>query len=508
MKAILCESYGLPSSLVMREIAIPAILPNQVLIKVQACGVNFPDSLIIQDKYQFKPSLPFSPGGEVAGIILAIGSDVNDYKIGDRVIGLCGWGGFAEQIAVDASRLSLIPHDISYVQAAALLYNYGTSLYALKNKAQIQPGETLLVMGAGSGVGLAAVELGHQMGAHVIAMAATPEKIALCKIKGAREVLISSKDDVKTFIKEYTNGKGVDVIFDPIGGNMTATALRTIAWNGRYLVIGFAAGEIPQIPANQVLLKGCSVQGIFWGNFAEKEPLLQQQNLQQLFQWLQNGNIKPHIHQVYSLAETPNAIQDLMERKVAGKAIVIMHMDEETTSTLQNHETDNKASEQNDVQNQHTILVIKGTNNIRQYIGHQLGKSNWLKVSQQMINDFAAVTQDFQWVHIDPEKAKRFLPGGKNIAHGYLTLSLASQFLYQLIRIDNVHAVLNYGINKARFISPVVAGNNIQMEAVITNIEEQENGQVKIFFNCTISIEGSDKPAYIAELISLIIPKQ
>jgi NADPH:quinone reductase-like Zn-dependent oxidoreductase/acyl dehydratase len=506
MKAILCESFGLPSSLVMREINAPAIHANQVLINVHACGVNFPDALIIQDKYQFKPPLPFSPGGEVAGTIVAVGNAVGNYKVGDRVIGLCGWGGFAEQIAVDASRLFLIPDGISFVQAAALLYNYGTSFYALKNKAQILPGETLLVMGAGSGVGLAAVEIGHLLGANVIAMASTREKLALCKEKGANELLLSTKDDLKNFIKEYTNGKGVDVIFDPIGGNVTAAALRTIAWNGRYLVIGFAVGEIPQIPANQVLLKGCSVQGIFWGNFAEKEPLQQLQNLQQLFQWLQNGKIKPHIHQLYSLTESPNAIQDLMDRKVSGKAMVIMQVEDETISTDQIQQTEKKASQLNDDQQTYTTLVINGTKNIRQYIGHQLGKSNWLRVTQQMINEFAAVTNDFQWVHTDQEKAKKLLPGGKNIAHGYLTLSLASQFLYQLIRIENVQAVLNYGINKARFISPVETGNNIQMEAVINNIEEQGNGQVKIFFNCTIFIEGSEKPAYIAELISLIIP--
>ena len=501
MKAILCNNHGLPDTLVLQETGKPVINEKQVLISVKACGVNFPDALIIQNKYQFKPVLPFSPGGEVSGIVLETGTKVKHLKTGDRVLALCGWGGFAEQVAVDANRAFPIPAEMDFISAAATLYNYGTSYHALKDRAQLRSGQTLLVMGAAGGVGIAAVELGKLMGANVIAAASSDDKLSLCKEKGADQLINYTTEDLRTRIKEITGEIGVDVIYDPVGGKLAEQALRSIAWKGRYLIVGFASGEIPQLPFNLPLLKGCSVMGVFWGSFAEKEPAQNLQNLGELLQWLKQGKIKQNIHKIYSLEESPQAIQDLIDRKIKGKAIVkIGDWIEETVTVIpKKQESDISPTKQAQP------LVIKGLGDIKNHIGKSLGTTEWLTVTQQMINDFAAATLDFQWVHIDTEKAKALLPDGKTIAHGYLTMSLASQFFYQLITVENIGSFFNYGINKARFISPVKEGSRIRMLGSISNAEENENGSVKLFLNCTIEIEGNEKPAYVAEIISLLI---
>ncbi len=322
MRAIQCQHYGLPESLVLADAPIPSINANEVLIQVKACGVNFPDVLIIQNKYQFKPALPFSPGGEVAGVITAIGENVKHFSVGDSVVALCGWGGFAEYVAVQAARVFNMPADLDFTQAACTLYTYGTSYHALKDRANLKAGETLLVLGAAGGVGLAAVELAKLMGATVIAAASTEEKLALCKQKGADQLINYSTEDLRARIKEITNDKGVDVVYDPVGGSLAEQALRSIAWKGRYLVVGFTAGVIPAFAANLPLLKGASVVGVFWGSFAEREPKQSAQNFADLVTWIKAGKIKQHIHKVYSLKEAPQALQDLIDRKVCGKAVV------------------------------------------------------------------------------------------------------------------------------------------------------------------------------------------
>jgi NADPH2:quinone reductase len=501
MKAILCLHHGLPDTLVLQDTTVPVIAEKQVLIQVKACGVNFPDALIIQNKYQFKPPLPFAPGGEVSGIVLETGTKVKHLKHGDRVLALCGWGGFAEQVAVDANRVFPIPAEMDFYTAASALYTYGTSYHALKDRALLKPGETLLVMGAAGGVGIAAVELGKLMGATVIAAASSDDKLLLCKEKGADHVINYTSEDLRTRIKEITGEKGVDVIYDPVGGKLAEPALRSIAWKGRYLVVGFASGEIPQLAFNLPLLKGCSVMGVFWGSFAEKEPAQSMQNLGELLQWLRKGMIKQSIHKIYPLAEGPQAIQDLIDRKIKGKAIVkIGDWKEEPVAA-------NPKKEETIVPEKTTAnpLVIKGLADITNHIGKSIGTSEWLTVTQQMINDFAAATLDFQWVHVDTEKAKALLPDGKTIAHGYLTMSLASQFFYQLIKVENISSFFNYGVNKARFITRVKEGSRIRMHASIVNAEEQPNGSVKLFLNCSMELEGSEKPAYVAEIISLIV---
>ncbi len=322
IKAIICKEFGLPNTLVLEEIQSQAPQPDEVLIKVAACGVNFPDLLIIQNKYQFKPNLPFSPGGEVSGIIEAVGEKVTRLKMGDRVVALCGWGGFAEQVIAKANRVFPMPSELDFINGACTLYTYGTSYHALKDRAQLQPGETLLVLGAAGGVGLAAVELGKVMGATVIAAASSKEKLEACGEKGANHLINYTEEDLRVRLKEITNDKWVDVVYDAIGGKLSEQALRSMAWKGRYLVVGFATGEIPQFPANLPLLRGCSIMGVFWGSFAEREPQQSQQNFSELVTMIKSGKIKQHIHKIYSLSEAPQALEDLLNRKVIGKAIV------------------------------------------------------------------------------------------------------------------------------------------------------------------------------------------
>jgi NADPH2:quinone reductase len=324
MKVLLCTQFGLPETLAVQKIPDPTLSPNQVLIAVEACGVNFPDVLIIQNKYQFKPELPFAPGGEVAGKILAIGDQVQGYQVGQTVLALCGWGGFAEKVAVDVDRVFPLPPGLSAEVAATTLYTYGTSYYALKDRANLQPGETLLVLGAAGGVGLAAVELGKLMGAKVIAAASSEEKLALCRQKGAELTINYETEDLKTIIKDLTDGKGVDVVYDPVGGKFTESALRGMAWKGRYLIVGFADGEIPQIPMNLPLLKGCSIMGVFWGQFSKVEAKASFQNIRQLVAWIQEGKIKQHIGRTYSLEEAPEALRAILDRKMLGKGVVVI----------------------------------------------------------------------------------------------------------------------------------------------------------------------------------------
>ena len=323
MKAVLCKEYGPPESLVIEDIPSPRPGKGQVVITVKACGVNFPDTLIIEGKYQFKPALPFSPGGEVSGIVKELGEGVNTVKVGDRVIAFTGWGGFAEEIVTDAAKLIPISGNIDFATAASFTLVFGTAHHALKDRAHIKPGETLLVLGAAGGVGLASVELGKLMGARVIAAASSDEKLEVCKQHGADDVINYTNEDLRERVKTLTGGNGVDVIVDPLGGNYSEPALRSIAWNGRFLVIGFAAGDIPRIPLNLTLLKGCSIVGVFWGSFTEHEPRHNQENLQELLTWLTEGKLKPHISATYPLGHAADALNDVLNRKVKGKVVLL-----------------------------------------------------------------------------------------------------------------------------------------------------------------------------------------
>lgn len=475
---------------------------GQVVVGVKACSANFPDVLMIQNLYQFKPPLPFSVGGEVAGIIKEVGEGVKHWKAGDKVIALCGWGGFAEEVAVDALRCVPLPASMDFLVGASLLYNYGTSYHALKDRAELKSGETLLVLGAAGGVGLAAVELGKLMGAKVIAAASTEEKLAVCKEKGADFLINYAKEDLKEKIKAITQGRGVDVVYDPIGDKYAEPVLRSMAWKGRYLVVGFAGGEIPKIPLNLALLKGCSIVGVFWGSFTEKEAQKSKENLVELANFYAEGKINPHIYKTYSLSEAPQALWDLMNRKVIGKAVILIDQPSAVSPTVNLSAPKNEQQEIPYTQTERGVLFHK-LSAVKLFKGKVLGISDWLVVSQEMINDFAKATLDSQWIHLDEERAKKESPFGKTIAHGLLTLSLMPQFLYQLLQIDKAKMSVNYGSNKVRFITPVPAGSRIRMKATLKEVEEVAHG-IKLFIDASIELEGADKPACVAELISLV----
>jgi NADPH2:quinone reductase len=322
MKAIVCKAWGLPDTLVVEE--RPDVVPGlgQVAIDVKAAGVNFPDVLIIQNKYQFKPELPFTPGSELAGIVRAVGEGVTQVKPGDRVIAFIGHGAFAQQVLVPVAGVMPMPPDMDFDTAAAITLTYGTSHHAVVDRAQLKAGETMLVLGAAGGVGLAAIEIGKALGARVIAAASSDEKLEICKAHGADATINYSTEDLREVIKAATDGKGPDVVYDPVGGIYAEAAVRSLAWRGRYLVVGFANGEIPKLPWNLLLLKGSSLVGVFWGEFAKREPKANAAAMRELMGWLSEGKIKPHISGRYALADTPKALNDLAARKVTGKVVI------------------------------------------------------------------------------------------------------------------------------------------------------------------------------------------
>ncbi len=322
MKAVLCNSSGPPETLVIDEIPAPAPAADEVLVDVYASALNFPDVLMIQGKYQSQPAFPFSPGGELAGVVAATGADVKDFKPGDRVFGGIGYGGFAEQAAVKSRSLRRMPEGMSFQEASGISTTYGTSYYALKQRANLQPGETLLVLGAAGGVGLAAVELGKAMGARVIAAASSAEKLAAARASGADELIDYSDGELKEKVKALTDGNGANVIYDPVGGDLFDQCMRCIGWYGRVLVIGFAAGEIPRVPINLVLLKSCQLVGVFYGAWSARSPAEAESNFREILKLYEQGQIKPLIGREYPMAEYAAAMRCLMERQAIGKVVV------------------------------------------------------------------------------------------------------------------------------------------------------------------------------------------
>ena len=322
MKAVVCNAWGLPDTLVVEELPDPAPGPGQVALDVMAAGVNFPDVLIIQGKYQFQPELPFTPGSELSGVVRALGDGVDHLKVGDKVIAFTAQGAFAQQIVVPAQACMPMPPGMDFDTAAAITLTYGTSHHAVVDRAALKEGETMLVLGAAGGVGLAAIEIGKALGARVIAAASSDEKLAVCREHGADATINYSTEDLREAIKAATGGKGPDVIYDPVGGIYAEPAFRSIGWRGRYLVVGFANGEIPKLPLNLTLLKGASLMGVFWGEFAKREPKANMAAMRQLMGWLAEGKIKPRISGRYALADTAAALNDMAARKVTGKVVI------------------------------------------------------------------------------------------------------------------------------------------------------------------------------------------
>jgi len=322
MRAVVLSSYGPPPELSVKDIPAPALKPGHVRIRVHAVGFGFPDALMVAGKYQVKPEAPYTPGNEVAGVITEVASDVTDFKVGARVLAMAGQGGLAEECVAPSHALIPLPGSMSMAAAAGFLVNYGTTYHALKQRANIQPGETLLVLGAAGGVGLTAIEIGKALGARVLAGASTPEKLELAKKHGADAVFNYTTDTIKAKVMEFTGDRGIDVVYDPVGADFAEQSVRAMAWNGRYLVIGFAGGKIPAIPLNLALLKGCSLVGVFWGAHTRKEPAVHAANLKALFDLFESGKIKPHVTELEGLDRFTEALDVLNTRRSTGKVVI------------------------------------------------------------------------------------------------------------------------------------------------------------------------------------------
>lgn len=322
MKALLCQQFGPPENLTIEDLPTPTIGVDEVLIDVHAAAVNFPDSLIIENKYQTRPELPFSPGGELAGVIAAVGDNVAHLEPGQDIVAFTTYGAFAEQVVASAAQVIPMPRGVDYVTASAFVMTYGTSYHALMDRAALQVNESVLVLGASGGVGLAATEIAKAAGAHVIAAASSADKLAVCVEHGADDTINYAQADLRNEIKRLTDGRGVDVVYDPVGGELTEAGLRSCAWRGRHLVIGFAAGDIPKPPLNLALLKGCSIVGVFWGRFVQTEPKQNAADLKALFGLLADGQLRPHIAGTYPLERGGEAIAALAHRQVSGKLVI------------------------------------------------------------------------------------------------------------------------------------------------------------------------------------------
>jgi NADPH2:quinone reductase len=322
MKAVLCKTWGGPETLVIED--VPSLVPEagELVIDVKSASVNFPDVLMIQGKYQLKPALPFTPGSEAAGVVRAVGEGVEGFAVGDRVLSYVVLGAFAEEVRIAADRVVKMPPGVADDVAASFILTYGTTHHALIDRAGLKAGETLLVLGAAGGVGLAAVEIGKLLGAKVIAAASSGEKLAVCRSRGADETINYATEDLRERLKAVTGGKGVDVVYDPVGGSYTELALRSMAWRGRFLVVGFANGEIPRIPLNLALLKGCAIVGVFWGEFTRKEAARARAGLEELLGWLAAGRLRPHVSAQFPLSRTADALRAMQSRTVTGKIVI------------------------------------------------------------------------------------------------------------------------------------------------------------------------------------------
>jgi NADPH2:quinone reductase len=326
MKALVCHQNGPVEQLELEDVPSPAVGEGQVKIKVDAAGVNFPDLLIVQGKYQIKPPFPFAPGAECVGKVIEVAPGVARVRTGDRVIALPPWGAFAEEVVVDAARVMPVPSALDDAVAAGLVLTYGTSHHALVQRGALAPGETLLVLGASGGVGLSAVEIGARLGARVIAAASTPEKLAVCREHGATDTICYGPGErpLRDAVKALTGGKGADVIYDPVGGDLFDESMRCIAWKGRLLVVGFASGRIPQAPVNLTLIKGFAIVGVHWGAFVEREPELFAANMRELFAWVERGDLRPYVSETFPLARAKEALRRVERREVVGKIVLTM----------------------------------------------------------------------------------------------------------------------------------------------------------------------------------------
>src|SRR5580692_8582652 len=322
MKAILCNRFCTPDELELADIPEPQARPGEAVVRIKAAALNFFDTLIIAGKYQHKPPFPFSPASEFAGVVESIGAGVTDIAVGDQVVGNMGWGAAREAVAIEAHQLAKLPEALDFERAAGLTVTYGTTLYALRERAQLKSGESLVVLGASGGAGLAAIELGKVMGARVIACASSDEKLAFAREHGADEIVNYDREDLRGSLKRLGGERGIDVVYDPVGGRYAEPALRSLGWEGRYLVVGFAAGDIPKIPLNLVLLKSCDIRGVLWGAWTMRDPKGQAALMKEIAAWCAEGKLSAHVHAAYPLSETAAALKAIAERKVMGKIVL------------------------------------------------------------------------------------------------------------------------------------------------------------------------------------------
>jgi NADPH2:quinone reductase len=506
MKALLCKSLGLPETLVVEDVPDSVPGPGQVLIGMKAAGVNFPDALVIQGKYQGKPPLPFAPGAELSGIVLALGEGVKNVKVGDRVIASCRWGAFAEKVIAQSTQIIPLPRSVSYEVGASFALAFGTSYHALKGRAALKAGETLLVLGAAGGVGLAAIQIGKALGARVIAAASTPEKLAICKDNGADELINYSSEDLRERIKALTGGKGPDVIYDPVGGKLTEPAFRSIAWGGRYLMIGFADGEIPSLPLNLPLLKGASIVGVFWGEFVARQLPEFIKDLGEMFALIGQGKLRPHISGRYPLAQGAQALRALLDRKVTGKVIITNADAAELAQAAPVPRPSSTAAAAGAAPPPFAEVQRFKPADLAAYVGQEIGVSSWITLDQKTIDEFAHCTHDEQWIHVDVERAARESPFGATIAHAYLSLSLVPMTKYEIFgeRLQ-ISASLNYGLDKARFMSPVKSGQRVRNHLELLAVEDKGMGRWLLTTQNTFEIEGQEKPALVAVTLGYLI---
>jgi NADPH:quinone reductase len=322
MKAVLCTRFGGPDQLELADIPEPTAKAGEAIVRIKAAALNFFDTLIIAGKYQHKPPFPFSPAAEFAGVVESVGAGVSDVAPGDRVTGWAGWGAARELIAAPATQLIKLPDALDFDRAAGLTVIYSTTLYGLRDRGQLKPGETLAVLGASGGTGLAAIEIGKVMGARVIACASSEEKLKFARAHGADETVNYATDDLRDALKRLGGARGIDVVYDPVGGAYAEPAVRSLGWEGRYLVIGFAAGEIPKIPLNLVLLKSCDIRGVLWGAWVYRDPKGQRAQMTDIVRWCAEGKLSAHVHATYPLAETAKALTAIADRKVMGKVVL------------------------------------------------------------------------------------------------------------------------------------------------------------------------------------------
>lgn len=479
MKALRIPAVGQDPTVV--EMEYPSLGDKDVLVQVAVCGLNFPDLLIQQGKYQFLPEYPYTPGGEFSGVVLRVGAGVTRFHVGQRVYGLERWGAMAERVALDEDRVFPLPDSMGLKEAAAMLYTYSTVLHALKDRGRVKPGERLLILGAGGGIGGAALQLGKALGLKVYAVSRSEEGRASALGQGAEGAY-----DYPEF-SERIKKAGVDVVIDPVGGEWAEKALRCLVPGGRFLVLGFTSGHIPALPLNIVLLKNVSVIGVFWGKFSREYPEKQLENARAIFAMHAQDKLRSGETEAYTWEQAEGIFRNFGEKK--GKRLLLCN-----PGLVQRDQT---------VRPKYTApkRQFLSPEEVRAAVGEELGRSTEFQITQEMLDAFAHVTHDQQWIHVEPAKAAES-PLGGTIAHGFLTLSLSPMFLNEIYEMPYVGMGINYGVDKVRFLAPVRVNAKVSMKAVLLEAEPSRNGGLKMRIGATYFVEGQE--VCVAELLSVV----